>query len=445
MDLLERFKQYIQTGQLFQHTDRLLLAVSGGLDSVVLCALCKEVGYDFNIAHCNFKLRREESDRDESFVREIASAYQVPFYSTIFDTTAYASEKKQSIEEAARTLRYEWFYELLNSDPAGAGSYVLTAHHADDNIETVVMNFFRGTGISGLRGMLPKQGKVIRPLLFATRAELESFQQQQGLAFVTDHTNLETTYTRNHFRHSILPLVAEKYPGAAGNVLKNIKRFADAETLYLQAVQLNKKKLVEIRDNEVHIPVLKLQNSNAPSTLMYEILKDYAFSAHQADEAMALLTSGSGKFLQSLTHRLLRNRKWLIITPLATTEAATILIEEGVEHINFPGGELTVKRARNGVKSHHFGDMVAHVDADEVKFPLLLRKWKQGDYFYPLGMQKKKKLSRFFIDKKLSLSQKENTWIVEMDKKIIWIVGHRIDDRFKLVDSTAQVLTLSVK
>ena len=444
MDLIQKFSKFIQAENLFHPADRLLVAVSGGIDSVVLCALCKQAGYQFSIAHCNFKLRGEFSDRDERFVQELARRYDVPFFVKTFETTAHATFNKQSIEEAARTLRYEWFHQLVTEDPLHAGKFILTAHHADDNIETVVMNFFRGTGISGLRGILPKQGNIVRPILFANRTELEAFGQHHNLDFVTDHTNLETVYTRNYFRHKIIPLIAERFPSAAANVLSNIQRFRDAELLYHEAVQLHKKKLMEFTGNEVHIPVLKLQKTPAAATVMHEILKDYGFTAHQVDEAMMLLKSESGKFIQSLTHRVIRNRKWLIISPRISTDAANILIEAGEEQVSFPGGILKLHLESGTTKPPIAREDIAQLDARHIKFPLLLRRWKQGDYFYPLGMQKKKKLSRFLIDKKRSLSQKENTWVLEMDKKILWVLGLRIDDRFKLTDSTTEMLTLQV-
>ena len=453
MELLEKFKQYIQKENLFQPKDRLLLAVSGGVDSVVLCELCKQAGYDFVMAHCNFQLRGTDSMRDEQFVAALATKYGVPFLLKTFDTIEHATTEKKSIEEAARDLRYEWFHSfVVNKKAMGVGpeftiaespqvNYILTAHHADDNIETVSMNFFRGTGITGLRGILPKHGQLVRPLLFARRSELEAYVNEQHLSFVTDHTNLENDYTRNYFRNTIIPLVSERYPNAASNVLKNIRRFRETDDLYQQAVQLHKKKLLELKGAEVHIPVLKLLKIVPLATVLYEIIRDFGFTAHQTDEVVTLLKSETGKYIQSATHRVIKNRNWLIISPCQSEEAQHILIEESNKLISFKLGRITIEK--QSTFNINKSAMVAQLDAAAINFPLLLRKWKQGDYFYPLGMQKKKKLSRFLIDQKCSLTQKENTWVIEIDKKIIWVVGMRIDDRFKITPATKTILTIN--
>lgn len=450
MDLLARFNQFIKKENLFQKHDKLLLAVSGGVDSVVLCELCKQAGYDFAIAHCNFQLRGEESERDELFVRSLSERYGVQVFVKQFDTKGVAAREKKSIETAARDLRYTWFYGLVNAETIDTNvqplkiNHILTAHHADDNIETVTMNFFRGTGIAGIRGMLPKQGKIVRPLLFARRKELESFASNMQIDFVTDSSNAENDYTRNFFRNNILPLVSNSYPEATKNLIQNIQRFSETEQLYQQAVDQHKKKLVEKKGNEFHIPVLKLQKTKPLQTVLYEIIKEFGFTSHQSAEAVALLDSETGKYIQSSTHRIIKNRKWLIISPASSIEAQNILIEEDDATIHFAAGELKIKKqAAEGFKLTTDPN-IAQLDAATIKFPLLLRKWKQGDYFYPLGMIKKKKLSRFFIDQKLSLTQKENTWVIEMDKKIIWVVGMRIDDRFKITSASKQLIKCSL-
>ncbi|MBC7889835.1 MAG: tRNA lysidine(34) synthetase TilS [Ferruginibacter sp.] len=461
MELLEKFTQHIKKENLFQPKDRLLLAVSGGIDSVVLCELCRQAGYDFEMAHCNFQLRGDDSNRDEKFVAALAKKFGVVFYVKTFETIPYAQATKKSVEEAARDLRYQWFYSLIEPKKWDDGqkemddityqvskqrlstlNYILTAHHADDNIETVLMNFFRGTGITGLRGILPKQGKLIRPLLFARRTELEIFVKDNALEFVTDHTNFENDYTRNYFRNTIIPLVSESFPRSAKNVLKNIQRFRETEILYQQAVQLHKKKLLEQKGGEIHIPVLKLLKTTPLATVVYEIIKDFGFTSHQTEEAIALLKSETGKYIQSATHRVIKNRNWLVISPIATIECAHVLIEENDHAIVFLNGTISMEKIAKARFSMVNDPLVAQLDPAQIKFPLLLRKWKQGDYFYPLGMQKKKKLSRFFIDQKLSLTQKENTWVIEMDKKIIWVVGKRIDNRYKVTDDTQDVLKI---
>ena len=447
MELFKKFIQYNKKENLFQPKDKLLLAVSGGLDSVVLCALCKQANYNFAIAHCNFKLREAASDADEKFVQHLAATYKVSFYVKSFDTISIAATTKKSVEETARNLRYNWF-EVLRVE--NNFDYIITAHHADDNIETVMMNFFRGTGIKGLRGILPKHHKIIRPLLFARRNELQAFTTTNNLAFVTDHTNAENDYTRNYFRNTILPLVSERYPEAKENILKNIQRFTETEILYRQSVNLHIKKLAEPKGNEVHIPVLKLLKTVPLATVVYELIKGYGFTAHQVDETVALLQTETGKYIQSATHRIIKNRNWLIIAPVNTTEALNILIEKKDKRIVFEAGALQIEQ-HDILQLPPLNDSsVAMLAAAEITFPLLLRKWKQGDYFYPLGMknlpagrQGKKKLNRFLSDLKISVPQKENTWVIEMNKKIIWVVGMRIDDRFKITPATKTILKIS--
>ena len=466
MVLLEAFKSYIKTKNLFQPKDKLLLAVSGGVDSVVLCELCKQAGYNFVIAHCNFQLRGAESERDENFVKALAEKYAVEIFIKKFDTEKYATENKLSIQVAARELRYNWFSELMGNKQFAIGNrqnqeeltteatnsqfpipnYLLTAHHANDNIETLLMNFFKGTGINGMHGILPKQGNIIRPLLFAKKEDISAFAKENNLDFVEDSSNASDKYTRNYFRNQLIPDLKKVFPQVEENLLHNIERFTEIETVYNEAIHLAKQKLLEPKGNEIHLPVLKLLKVKPVNTILYEIIKDYGFTAHQTTDVVALLKSESGKYVQSATHRAIKNRNWLIIAPNKTLEAENILIEKGDRQLEFQHGEITVELFSTQNVKLKTQNNIAQLDAKEIKFPLLLRKWMPGDYFYPLGMQKKKKLKKFLIDQKLSITQKEKTWVIEMDKKIIWVVGLRIDDRFKINDNTKEIfqITLSV-
>lgn len=441
MELLTAFISFISTEQLFQKKDRLLLAVSGGLDSVVLTDLVYKAGYSFEIAHCNFQLRGVESDRDEAFVKALAEKYRVTFHTKSFDTKTSAAAERKSIETIARDLRYEWFKALLQERQL---SYLLTAHHADDNIETVAMNFFRGTGIAGLHGILPKQGQIIRPLLFARKTNIEQYANDKKLSFITDSSNLSSDYTRNHFRNEVLPLIKKNFPEAEQNILQNISRLQEVELLYRQSIDQHKKKLLEHKGNELHIPVLKLLKASPLNSIVYEIIKDYNFTSHQTAEVISLLESETGKYIASATHRIIKNRHWLIIAPLNSMEAGNILMEENDKSILFEAGRLLIETIDATNYKLKMDACIAQLDAGEIKFPLLLRKWKQGDYFYPLGMPKKKKLSRFLIDQKLSLTQKENVWVIEMNKKIIWVVGMRIDDRYKIKPTTRRLLKIKL-
>jgi tRNA(Ile)-lysidine synthase len=494
MSLIQRFQQYISAHHLFLPKDTLLLAVSGGVDSVVLCELCKQAGYRFIIAHCNFKLRAAESERDAAFVQQLALTYNVPFLIKEFDTQAYAESNKLSIQEAARELRYNWFAELLkpaignhetqdrkqetashsyeddnretetgkpgtgnrepvtgNWQPATGnrepvtGNWLLTAHHLDDNIETMLMHFFRGTGIHGLRGMLPKQGNIVRPLLFARKQELKQFATEKELRWVEDSSNALDKYSRNYFRNQLIPLVQTIYPEAENNLVANLRRFADMELLYEQAVELHKKKLLEYKGQEVHIPVLKLQKSQPLHSIVYEIIKEFGFTPAQVDEVIRLLESESGRYVPSATHRIIKNRRWLIIAPAQTEQAQTLAIDEDENKIVFENGALVFEHLNNKNTQLPNDPSMAFIDRANLQFPLILRKWKKGDYFYPLGLRKKKKLARFFIDQKLSLTDKEKVWVLESNKKIVWVVGLRIDDRFKITEATRHVLRIQVE
>lgn len=447
MTLQNSFTEFISKEGLFTKQNKLLIAVSGGVDSVVLCDLCQEAGYDFVIAHCNFQLRGEESNRDEDFVLQLGRNYGKEVLVKHFATKAYATQNKVSTQVAARELRYSWFYDLLEPTPDSrlqTPDLLITAHHADDNIETVLMNFFKGTGVSGMRGILPKQGKLIRPLLFATKAELLDYAKAKGLKWVEDSSNAGDQYTRNYFRHQLIPLLQKVYPQVDQNLISNISRFRDIEVLYQQSIALHKKKLLESKGNEVHIPVLKLKGVKPLNSIVYEIIKDFSFSNGQVQDVLNLLESESGHFVASPTHRIIRNRNWLIIAPLASEEAANILIEEMVSKVRTANWQLQISRKNRSEISISSDSNTACVDATDIKFPLLLRKWKEGDYFYPLGMKKKKKVARFLIDQKISKTDKENIWVLEMNKKIVWVVGQRIDDRFKITDATKEVIVITV-
>jgi tRNA(Ile)-lysidine synthase len=449
MDILKSFQAFISREQLFAPSDSLLIAVSGGLDSVVLCELCKNSGIHFTMAHANFLLRGEESNRDQNFVVELAKKYESEIFVKSFDTENYAKQNKLSIQTAARRLRYEWFYDLLLSHPSrGADlnpAFIATAHHQDDNLETMLMNFFRGTGISGLRGMLPKQDKIVRPLLFAKKEELRAFAEQRSLAWVEDSSNDTDKYTRNYFRQQLLPAIEKMYSGALNNLSGNMERFRDIELLYSQSISQHKKRLLEQKGTETQIAVLKLKKTQPLHSVCYEIIKDYGFSSSQTKEMISLLDSQSGKFIQSATHRILKHRNWLIISALDEDDSSTRLIEQGVSRVQSNRFSLQLAWLSNSGNPLAADPHVAYLDAARITFPLILRKWRKGDYFYPLGMRKKKKLARFFIDQKLSQIDKEKRWVIESEQKIIWVLGMRIDERFKVDCNTRQILKIEMR
>jgi tRNA(Ile)-lysidine synthase len=395
MSLLNRFTAFVHKENLFNAKDGLLLAVSGGVDSVVLCELCAQAGYDFVIAHCNFQLRGEESIRDEQFVQSLGQKYNKQVLVKHFDTLAYAEEHKVSVQVAARELRYAWFESVIGNRESAVVSeaaihHILTAHHLDDNVETLLMKFFKGTGIAGLHGILPKQGKLVRPLLFAKKEELLPFALLHQLRWVEDSSNAQDKYARNYLRHQVIPSLQQLYPEMVSNLADNISRFREAEILYLQAVEQHKKKLLEYKGEEIHIPVLKLKKATPLHTIVYEITKTYGFSPAQVPDIVRLLDSESGRYVASASHRIIRNRNWLILAPVAAEAAKHILVEEKDVSIPFAMGRLQFTHEPTHHSPLPTDNAIACIDPKQLHFPLLLRPWKAGDYFYPLGMRKKK-------------------------------------------------------
>jgi len=441
--LLTDFVSNIRQKKLFIQGDYLLIGVSGGVDSLVLCELCSRAGYNFEMAHANFQLRNDESERDERFVRGLAKKYNVPIHVKRFDTSILATNRKTSVQETARTERYQWFNEILtaltNENIKHQKKYILTAHHLDDNIETMLMHFFRGTGIHGLRGMLPKQSNVIRPLLSFRKNAILTFAREQQLEWVEDSSNAEEKYSRNYFRNKLLPLVRNIYQEVDQNLALNLDRMYETEIIYNEAIALHKKKLVEENGNEIYLPVEKLKAISPLNTVLHEIISPYGFTAHQTDDVKHLLTSETGRYVESSTHRIFKNRKRLVIAPKEIKDASVILIEKEQHQQLFSGGKIVIE-SHNRVHEIPQEPGIAMIDKRFIVFPLILRKWKAGDYFYPLGMNKKKKLARFLIDIKLSKTDKEKIWVLETESKILWVVGKRIDDRFKISDSTKNIV-----
>lgn len=420
----------------------MLLAISGGMDSVVMAECCMMTCLDFGIAHANFQLRSAESERDEMFVRQLALKYNKTFFTKKFETKIFAEKEKCSIQVAARMLRYEWFRVLMGKDKE-LFQFLFTAHHLDDNIETMLMHFFRGTGISGLTGMPQKNEEIIRPFLNIPRSMLKEFAISQNLDWVEDSSNASDDYTRNYFRNQLIPSLTNIFPEIHNNLENNLLRFSEASVLYHQAISLHKKKLLKQNGSEIHIPILLLKNAIPVHTIIYEIIKEYGFSPGQTEELIKLMESTNGKYIFSSSYRIIKNRDWLIIAPLEETNNAHIIVEQNDPTVFYPQGKLQFSNCspkESGSFSKDPGN--AFLDAGKIQFPLILRKWKTGDYFYPLGMKKKKKLSRFFIDQKLSKTAKEKVWVLVKDKHIIWVVGHRIDNRFSISNTTDKILLI---
>jgi tRNA(Ile)-lysidine synthase len=441
--LVQDFLENISAHSLWKKQDHLYLACSGGLDSVVLAHLLHASGYDFTILHCNFQLRGEESERDERFVKELAHQLNVAVQIKRFDTQREMELSKKGVQETARILRYKWFNEVVENDAADKNKWILTAHHADDHVETMLIHLFRGTGLAGLQGIKIKSGNLIRPLLFAGRKSLSDYAIYHNLSWEEDSSNAETNYTRNFIRHKVIPSLEEFFPAIKSTMIQSGKRLEEIEMIYQQKVREIKSRLIIEKGQGFAIPVNKLKNVQPLDTLMHEVFSTYGFTTQQIPEIKKLFDAPTGKYISSNQYRVLKNRDWLLIEPVVEHEQDIKIVEEPDAHVDLQTYQLVFK----SIATQHqiiSNENQATLNLKKLKFPLLVRKWRAGDYFYPLGMKKKKKVSRFMTDLKLTLTEKENQWIVESDKKIVWVVGRRIDERFKIEEQTTERLSITI-
>jgi tRNA(Ile)-lysidine synthase len=440
--MLEDFKKFIQAENLVDNKVKTLLAVSGGLDSAVMAALFHKAGLHFGIAHANFRLRGKESERDEDFVRELAVLYHVPIFVKHFETAQFARANKVSIQVAARQLRYEWFDELLLSH---GFDHVATAHHLDDQVETFLINLTRGTGIAGLHGILPRQGNLIRPLMFIGRKQIESYARENRIEYVEDSSNRSDKYTRNRIRHKVIPQLEIISPGFRHDLTQTIGFIRDAETIYRQAVEQKRKEIFIEKDDIILIPAEQFFSLAPLTTWAFELLSPFGFNLTNIRDIAGLADAIPGKEVRSDAFRLIRDRECLLIAPLEGNRGKTSFM--------ISIDDLKQKSVRTPLPLHFeimdqtpssFGDpaTIALLDLDRLNFPLTIRKWKRGDFFYPLGMSQQKKLSDFFTDQKFSRLEKEKTWLLCNGAKIVWIIGHRIDDRFKITSATRKILKI---
>ena len=441
--MLEKFESFVSDNNLFSKDDRILIALSGGVDSIVLSHLMCRANYKISLAHCNFHLRDEESNRDEAFVRRWAKENNIPLFVKEFDTYQYMKENKLSLEMAARDLRYNWFNSLLESE---GFTCLCTAHHLDDSIETFFINLLRGTGIAGLHGIKVKNDKIVRPLLFATREEILSYAKQNNISYVEDSTNSETKFTRNKIRHNLFPVLREINPNFEFALKKDIEYLNDTEFIFRREIEKTKKEIIETEQEVIKINISKLKQLNPMKIYLYEILSEYGFNETNINDILSCLDEISGKQFFSKTHRLVKDRQYIFIDVIKNnTTNDFFLIDNCQSSLIYPL-KMQIELLRDLKFINISKDKnIAMLDADLLKFPLILRKWRQGDSFVPFGMKKEKKLSDYFTSNKYSLLDKENQWILCSEEKIVWLVAERIDDRFRISNKTKNILKIEVE
>jgi tRNA(Ile)-lysidine synthase len=437
--MLADFLHFIRKQDLCKENEPILLAVSGGIDSMVLLDLFILSGFDVGVAHCNFQLRGGESDQDESFVKKKAEQLHLPFYQKKFDTLGYSKGQGVSIQMAARELRYEWFEEIrLRFDY----HFIATAHHLNDHIETTLFNLFKGTGLHGLTGIPVRQGRVIRPLLFATKERIMEYARQKNIPFREDKSNQEVKYHRNMIRNRIIPLIEEVNPGFIKTMASTLDRLNETQRMINYWLDLNKDHFMKEKGGHIYLDRSFFQQINSP-VILHEVLKSWGFQYDQCRNILKRKKIGSGALYYSETHVLNVDREFMILSPHMDGSGEGYQWEEGVKEIETKYGrfkkEIVHKRGESTTADPH----VEFFNVAALKFPLVIRSWKEGDWFIPLGMKGKKKLSDFMIDEKIPVNLKQRLPVLLSEDAIIWVVGYRIDERFRIIPDNSQLLKIT--
>ena len=419
--MIRKFQQYIENYGLIGKDERVLVALSGGVDSMVLAELMRRSGYDIAFAHCNFHLRGEESDGDERFVRDYAERVGVRLFVKHFDTIQYAENHKISIEMAARELRYSWFDELLKNQRFHK---LAIAHHADDQIETFFINLLRGSGIKGLKAMQPANGLYVRPLLWASRGEIKNFAVENGIEWREDRTNQETVYFRNKIRHELLPVLDGIKPDAREKICLSVDCLASENQIYRELI---KEKLSHIEHIDGVLHSIRKEELKDNLQLLFEWARDFGFGFPQCETVMSVINSEPGKEFYSGDYQLVVENDSIDVFPIDLHDENPKLVQNVFDKIP----DFKIEKSNPNI---------AQLDADKIKFPLRLRHWRQGDRFHPLGMHGSKLVSDFFNDLNFTAFQKKTACIVtDADDEIVWIAGYRIDDDFKITNKTTRI------
>jgi tRNA(Ile)-lysidine synthase len=435
--MIKTVRKFIEKEKLLTPNATVIVGLSGGMDSVTLLDLLTLLEYQCVAAHCNFHLRGEESDRDAGFVKKWCKSIDIPFTSIDFNTARYAADRKISVEMAARELRYEWFEIVRRQYEAEA---VAVAHHRDDSAETVLLNLVRGTGLRGLTGIMPRNGNVIRPLLCLTRTEIEAYITERDMPYVLDSTNSEDVFRRNSLRLNIIPQLEKINPSVREAIWRTSRNLSEAEKIYSAFMRDTIRDL--FRDDKINIR--KLSESISPRSVLFEILSPLGFGTSVIEDIYLSIESSPGKIFHSKSYRLIRDRDFFILdrTTVNSTGEEPVYIDSKTEEITQPL-HLKIRKEKMPVaieKNRRF----LYADAGRLKFPLELRRWKKGDWFQPFGMKGRKKVSDYFTGRKYSLKEKEKAWILLSGDEIVWIVGERTDDRFKITEKSVEVFIIEM-
>ncbi|HNX83013.1 MAG TPA: tRNA lysidine(34) synthetase TilS [Bacteroidales bacterium] len=438
--MLSRFLEFSEREKLFTRGSRLLIAVSGGIDSMVMAWLFREAGIEYSIAHCNFSLRGDESDGDEEFVAAYARTSSISFFSRRFDTMTYAGTHRISVQMAARELRYDWFRSLIRSE--GFDS-VAVAHNLNDNVETFLINLSRGTGLHGLTGMSPRTGDIIRPLLFATREEIASYASARGIDFREDRSNAEVKYIRNRIRHKVIPELEKVNPGILAAVADTMKHLSSDSSLVDTYLSQLSGQLFTFSGDSAGVEISSLMALNPLEPHIFGLFRPFGLFPKQTDEVISLLQSGTGRSVYTATHRLLNDRGRIIISP-RISEAPEEYTFNSIDEIRISGLFSALRITEPSDDALPATHLTASLDLDLVAFPVTVRPWKPGDRFMPLGMKQMKKISDFLIDLKVPVTEKEQVLLLLSGSDVMWVMGYRIDDRFRVSEETGKIIVLTL-
>ena len=443
MDFINRVKQYIGTNRLLKNGSTVIVGVSGGADSTALLKVLLALGYRCIAVHCNFHLRGAESDRDQKFVEDLCHSLGVELITYGYDTASYARQKGISIEMAARELRYADFEKAMQECGASA---ICIAHHRDDSVETLLLNLIRGTGLRGLTGIKSKNGHIIRPMLCVSRHEIEEYLKEIDQPYITDSTNLETDYTRNKIRLELLPLIRRINPSADSSIESTALHLQQAYAFYNQAIEQALAEVVTGDESNLTINIARLKAVPSVQALLFEILSPLGFNDAQITAVEASLDSQTGTGFTSATHRIIKDREAFIVTPIETTAFTPVALSgHSGESVELPDGKVITITTASADTPISASPSIATFDADLIDGPLSIRPWKEGDWFIPFGMKGRKLISDYLTDSKISAAERKKQLVVTQGNDIIWVVGLRSDNRYRIDKNTTQQLILTIK